>query len=225
MTRLRGLLLSLCFCFMATASTAQEDFQIWTVTNVTKQFDERTSANLELQYRYFDGASDFGQQLIRPSLTYQLNDKVSLTAGYVHVTTKPRSGDFTYENRPWQQIGYEIYENDYGLVVSGRTRIEQRFVNTGDDTGWRLRQFLRVEAPFKEKGPLRGVLWNETFVGLNRTDWGQRDGIDQIRTFAGVNFPVAEQVRLETGYLNQIIKRPGDDAINHAFASYLNFRF
>jgi hypothetical protein len=204
---------------------AEQDGALWMVTNLTTQLDERTSANLEIQFRFVDNVSDFSQRLLRPSLTYRLNDTFSLTAGYAHVLTDLGEGRSVSENRPWQQLGYTIHRNDYGLVLSGRTRLEQRFVETGDDLGWRVRQMLRVEIPFEEKGKTKALIWNETFVGLNSTDWGQRDDLDQSRTFLGVMTPIAENLNVEAGYLNQWINRPGEDLVNHAFATFMNFRF
>jgi hypothetical protein len=213
------------FLLLSTSPTlAEQDAGAWLVTNLTTQLDQRASANLELQHRFVDNASDFSQRLIRPSITYRLDETFTVTLGYAHVLTDPNAGSPFSENRPWQQLGYAIHRNDYGLNVSGRTRLEQRFVETGDDVGWRVRQMFRVEIPFQNKGQIKGLVWNETFLGLNSTDWGQRDDLDQSRTFVGVMTPVSENVQLEAGYLNQWINRPGEDLINHVAAGYLNFR-
>jgi hypothetical protein len=221
----RCALLALLFLFQPLASSAEQDGAVWTVTNVSTKLNERTSANFELQYRFVDQASEFSQRLIRPSLTYKLDDTFTVTAGYGHILTDLGAGPSFSENRLWQQLGYTIYRNDYGLAVSGRTRIEQRFVESGDDMGWRLRQMLRAELPFEEKGKIKAVVWNESFFGLNSTDWGQRNDFDQSRTFLGLLTPVTENFDLEAGYLNQWINRPGEDLINHAFATYANLRF
>jgi hypothetical protein len=212
------------FLLLSLELSAEQDAAAWLVTNVSTQLGQRASANLEIQHRFIDNASDFSQRLIRPSVTYRLNDTFTVTAGYAHILTDLDGRQPFSENRPWQQLGYSIYGNDYGLNVSGRTRLEQRFVELGDDVGWRVRQMLRVELPFQEKGQTKGVLWNETFVGLNSTSWGQRNDLDQSRTFLGVMTPVTENIQVEAGYLNQWINRPGEDLINHAFATYLNFR-
>lgn len=212
------------FSLMTAQAAAEQDAGSWLVTNLTKGLDQRTSVNLEIQYRFLDNSSDFNQRLLRPSLSYRLNDTFTLTAGYAHVLTDPDGGRPFSENRPWQQLGYSIYHNDYGFQLSGRTRLEQRFVETGDDVGWRVRQMLRMELPFRAQGSTKGVLWNETFLGINATDWGQRDGFDQTRTFVGFLTPVTPNVTLEAGYLNQWIQRPGEDLINHIAAGYLNFR-
>lgn len=204
---------------------AEHDGNIWTMTNISTQLDDRFTANLELHYRWYDNGTDFGQRLIRPNLTYRLNDRFTLTAGYVHVLTEPIGGVAFSENRPWQQIGYNIYKNDYGLSITGRSRLEQRFIENRDDVGWRLRQFLRFDVPFQDEGQWKAVLWNETFVGLNTTSWGQRSDIDQVRNFVGVGVPISKNLNLEAGYLNQWINRPGEDLINHAFSTYFNFKF
>lgn len=81
-------------------------------------------------------------------------------------------------------------------------------------------------APYTTKnGSLRAVLWNETFVQLNDTDWGARSGIDQTRTFVGIGLPVGSRVTIEPGYLNQIVYRPGPNRMNHIAALNVFARF
>ncbi|MGM9026870.1 DUF2490 domain-containing protein, partial [Campylobacter jejuni] len=67
------------------------------------------------------------------------------------------------------------------LSITGRTRVEQRFRPDADGVGWRLRQQVRAQLPLKV-GPVRAVVWNETFVGLNTTSWDRHEGVDQVRT-------------------------------------------
>lgn len=211
--------------FTSLSAVANEDSNIWMVTNLTKQINEKLSVNMEGQWRFVDDGSAFGQRLLRPSATYKLNDTFSLTAGYVHVLTNPRNRESFDENRPWQQLGYKLFKNDYGVSFRGRSRIEQRFVETGDDLGWRYRQYFRLDVPVERQSATRLVWWNEMFFELNNTDWGQRDELDQTRNFVGVSFPALDYLRVETGYLNQYINRVDRNIQNHTFASYLNFRF
>ncbi|WP_150007274.1 DUF2490 domain-containing protein, partial [Iodidimonas nitroreducens] len=52
-------------------------------------------------------------------------------------------------------------------------------------------------------------------LGLNATDWGQRDGFDQNRLFAGGAWHIKNKLRLEMGYLNNRLGQAGDDQTNH----------
>ncbi len=91
-----------------------------------------------------------------------------------------------------------------------RTRLEQRFVETGSDVGWRLRQFVKVLYPILESNRLRLATYDEVFIALNSTDWGVEAGFDQNRFFLGFNVPIdsARKIQAEFGYLNRYTRRP-----------------
>ncbi|MCH7689032.1 MAG: DUF2490 domain-containing protein, partial [Planctomycetes bacterium] len=92
-----------------------------------------------------------------------------------------------------------------------RSRLEQRFFETGEDTGLRFRQLVSWRQPFAYAEKYSFVLWDEIFVHLNDTDWGANAGFDQNRFFVGIglkrNFD--SRWRTEIGYLNQHIDRRG----------------
>jgi hypothetical protein len=181
---------------------------------------------LEAHSRYTDGPSRMGQLLVRPSLTYRLPRGWSLAAGYVYVRTRFAGTAANDEHRLWYQAGYAFARNDTrGLLLSGRTRIEQRFRPDACGVGWRLRQQLRAQLPLTKAGPVRAVVWNESFVGLNTTSWDRHPGTDQVRTFLGVSLPVAQGMTVEPGYMNQAIFRTGPDRVNHVLAANIFARF
>ena len=101
-----------------------------------------------------------------------------------------------------------------GGKLSGRTRREQRFRDSDGDTGLRLRQFFRWARKLPNSD-FSLVLWNETFVGLNDADWGQRQGFGQNRAFLGFAWHADSKLRAEVGYLSNIIDTPGGDLDNH----------
>ena len=105
----------------------------------------------------------------------------------------------------------------FGGSLSGRTRLEQRFRDSDNDTGVRLRQFFRWSHKLGDT-QYSAVLWDELFVALNDAEWGQRDGIDQNRAFAGLAWQPNSRLRLEAGYLHNSIRRPGPNPTNHTFA-------
>ena len=142
--------------------------------------------------------------------------------GYAYVRTDPETGRTTEEHRIWQQLQFAALRTKAGapLVIS-RTRLEQRMIEGRDDTGWRLRQFVRLQVPIARKGAVQAVAFTEGFFNLNSTQWGARDGVDQWRTFVGVGLPVAKRMRLEPGYLNQRVFRRGEDRTNHVLSATL----
>ncbi|MDJ0278188.1 DUF2490 domain-containing protein [Sphingomonas sp. 2R-10] len=227
---MRGIALPLAACAIvagaAPARAQDHDAQLWTSTTMTTAVSGRIDATLELHSRYTDEVSRVGQVLIRPGVTLKLARGWSVTAGYVHVRTDFVGTAANDEHRTWQQVGY-TFEQDAatGLLVTGRTRIEQRFRPDAAGTGWRLRQQLRAQLPLPGSDAIRAVVWNDTFVGLNTTPWDRHDGVDQVRTFIGVALPVAKGVTVEPGYLNQTVFRIGADRVNHIVAANVLLRF
>jgi hypothetical protein len=119
------------------------------------------------------------------------------------------------EHRPWQQLTWNIPVDGFTLV--SRSRLEQRFVEDGSETGWRLRQFLRASRPFGADGRRYVTAYDEVFLELNDTRWGQRAGLRQNRAFAGIGWFIdgPRKTAVEVGYLNQWVDRPGEDRMNH----------
>jgi hypothetical protein len=215
MTRLAALFALSAFTLSAGPALADEqDNQVWTNVTVQQKLGGKLLLWAETQGRFGDDASRLSQSIIRPGLGYQASPTVTVWAGYARVTN-PGPGLDVKEDRLWQQLSWNAGKV-LGGALSSRSRLEQRNLNTGDDTGWRLRQLFKYDRPFGETGGPSLVVTSETFVAVNDTDWGVRGGFDQMRNFAGVGFPVAPKTRVEVGYLNQYINRVGDnDRTNH----------
>lgn len=210
----------------APAWASDHDAQTWASITATTALSPQLDATLEQHSRYTDEVSRVGQVLIRPSVTYKLPRGWSVTAGYVYVRTRFANTVANDEHRTWQQVGYTFASNPAsGLALTGRTRVEQRFRPDADGTGWRLRQQLRAQIPLPGGGPVRAVVWNETFVGLNTTEWDRHRGVDQTRTFIGASLPVAKGITVEPGYLNQTVFRIGPERVNHILAANVFARF
>ena len=113
------------------------------------------------------------------------------------------------------------------LTVQSRTRLEQRFVETDGDTGWRLREFVKTTVPLAADNRTFASVWDELFWDLNDTDWGQRAGFRQNRVFVGPGWFLddAKKVSIEVGYLNQWVDRPGEDKMNHCLSIWFFVNF
>lgn len=156
------------------------------------------------------------QTVLRPGIGRQLNDEQSIWAGYAWIGESIPGLDF-HENRIWEQWSLT---QDYGdTTVLFRSRLEQRFVSVGNDAGWRFRQMIRLQRPFRGNDKLLWVAWDEIFFHLNNTDWGARTGYNQNRVFVGIGREprFTGRRRTEIGYLYQQINVPEDgaDLSNH----------
>ncbi len=182
---------------------------------------------LDVQPRFYDSFEPTAL-LVRPGLTWRALPELLLTAGYGWTPSwaqgnEPRDwGElaFTDEHRLWEQVIYQPSDRPTGVAGLFRARLEQRFRTEGEvDVGLRLRLMARVHAPITRGRELLVVVWDEAFVGLNDTAWGQRGGFDQNRFFVGLGWQVIPaQLRLELGYTNQWIVRAATDPVNHIAA-------
>jgi len=174
--------------------------------------------------RFFEDADGYGQSIVRPGVGYAITDKSTLWVGYGWIRTSPASGSDFDENRIWQQ--WTTSASLGTATLSWRSRLEQRFVEGGDDVGWRFRQFIKLSQPIAFDSRLRLVGYDEIFFGLNNTDWGARGGFDQNRLFAGLGWQVEQGTNIEVGYLNQFVRRQGtEDLMNHILSLNLLLRF
>ena len=98
--------------------------------------------------------------------------------GYAWVGTFVE-GPNRIEHRPWEQLQATFRFDDLALAL--RSRLEQRF--SEGELGWRPRQLVRLQQTLTPD--VAAVVWDEIFVGLNATSFGQPSGLDQNRLFVG----------------------------------------
>lgn len=216
--------------FLAVAATAafpnlaqasEQDFNLWLAQTVSIDAGGGAVVWLEAQERFTNDASRLGQLLLRPAVGYRLDGSTTAFIGYAYVRTDPPGPTATHEHRIFQQLSFRIVGNGKGPTLTGRSRLEQRFLNGAAGTGWRFRQQIRLAVPVSEKVSLVG--WTEPFIGLNETAF-QRDGVGIWRNFAGVAVPVGKRLSLEGGYLRQDVVRPGRDRTDQTLSITLNAR-
>jgi hypothetical protein len=177
----------------------------------------------EVQPRFGDGVSRFDHILLRPAIGVKLSPTVSLYQGYARVLTAREGAPDLREHRSFQQLSW-VMGKPWGGELSSRTRFEQRWRNDGNDTGFRLREMLRLEIPVAKNG-LAALGYAEGFVAFNDTDWGARSGFDQLRSFIGAEIPLVGRSTIELGYLNQTInQRGGRTRMNHVLSFTLFVR-
>lgn len=208
----------------AVPAYAEHDAQAWGSVIASGPVRGDLFLWLEGQARITDDIGGGSQVILRPAIGARIGRDAHAVAGYAFVRTDPEGGAITREHRPWQQVQFVPLRTSAGapLVIS-RTRLEQRMIEGRDGTAWRLRQFVRVQAPIAREGKVQAVAFTEGFFNLNSTGWS-RDGVDQWRTFVGVGFPIAERARLEPGYLSQRVFRVGEDRVNHVLSATVFIR-
>lgn len=195
---------------LVTPARAQDDVQLWTALSVNGPLgddDNRFLLWFDAHARYSEDVSRLGVSIIRPGVGYKVNNRLSVWLGYANVLSRADGRDTLTDNRIWQQATYTLARGPWGSI-SGRTRLEQRFLEAGDDTAHRIRQTFRISKPLpNSKWTL--TAWNETFIHLNDTDSGIEAGYNQNRAFVGANVALSKKIKLEGGYLYNNIRRVG----------------
>jgi len=208
--------------FAAAPARAEDDAQLWGTVVANGAVRGDLFVWLEAQGRATDDVGGGSQLVVRPAIGARIAPDAHAVAGYAFIRNDPEVGATTNEHRFWQQVQFAVVRSAAGAPrIISRTRLEQRTIEGRDDTGWRLRQFVRAQLPIAQQGKIQAVAITEGFLNLNSTQWGARSGVEQLRTFVGVGFPVAKRMRLEPGYLNQHVFRPGEDRTNHILSTTL----
>ena len=180
---------------------------------------------MDVQARFGDGASQFSQGVLRPGIGYTLGRGWSIWGGYGYIRTDaPYATVSTTEHRVWQQV---IWSRTFGTTaLSSRTRVEQRFVSTGTDVGWRVREFVKMARPLGSRRIWSAVVSDEYFVNVNDTNYGATAGPDRNRFFIGPGVKLNSSLNVEVGYLNQYtFRKNGPDKNDHLFATNVFWSF
>lgn len=207
----------------APALASDHDQQLWSTVAATGRVSRDTDIAAEINARYGDGVSRLTQFVVRIGIIRRVAPAVAVAGGYVYARASRPGGPTTHEHRAWQQIAFTLQQGDSAPTLTARTRAEQRFREGERATAWRVRQQLRIQLPLGG-GPIAAVLFQETFLAVNATDWSGRAGVEQLRAFAGLNRPPTNRIAIETGYLNQRLIRRGADQVNHIGLVNLNIR-
>ena len=196
------------------AALARDDGQIWTGAGATVNLSDQWRLTGEVIARFSENRGGLYEIEAPTLLNYRAAKDVTLAAGYVH-NPQFTDGDLTtVERRAREQITVDNIAKVVGGKLSARLRLEQRWRDNADGTGWRVRPYLKYSLPLKGKTSL--VLSNETFLNLNTTAFQRQDGLDRMRNLIAINTPLAKSVTIEAGYLNQYgFVRGGEDNSDH----------
>jgi hypothetical protein len=229
--RLFGALL---LCFLGGLSHAQngpdeDQLGAWYMYFVNKQFENsRFGIQGDYQFRFWDGASDLEQILLRTGLTYRPeNANILFTVGYASITTGEfgESDDTFHENRIYQEalIPQKLGERFY---LTHRFRSEQRFVHDQDfRTRYRYNIFVNIalNKTTLTKGAIYAAFYNEIFINGERNigDGRSVQYFDRNRTYLGLGFGLRDNLRVQLGWMRQTTvnwaKNQGQVSLHHNF--------
>lgn len=196
------------------ALAAKEDSQIWTQASASVKLSDTWRLSGEVVGRFSDNRNGLYEIEAIALLGYRLNKNVTVWAGYVH-DPQYAGGDFTVmERRAREQVTFDNVGKVGSGKLSARIRMEQRWRDGIEGTGWRLRPYAKLSFPVHGKTALN--LSNETFVNLNKNSFQKQTGVDRMRNLVSISTPLGKAVTGEAGYLNQYgFVRNGTDTMDH----------
>jgi hypothetical protein len=180
---------------------AASDEQLWTNANVTVKLADHWRLSEEMTGRWSDNRHGLYEVESNTLLGYKLNKVVTIWGGYTHNPQYSR-GHFTImEHRAREQVTFDGFAMLGKGKLSGRIRLEERWRDHVDGTGWRLRPYLKYSLPIAGKTALN--LSSEPFLNLNTTPFQRKSGLDRVRNLVTISTPLSKALTGEIGYMNQ----------------------
>jgi len=203
--------------FLASGAQAVSDSQVWTTGSATVKLSDHWRLSQEVVGRFSDNRNGLYEIESNTLLGYRLNKVVTLWAGYTH-DPQYNAGHFTImEQRAREQIAFDNFARLGPGKLSGRLRLEERWREGRDGTGWRLRPYLKYSLPLHGKTALN--ISTEPFLNFNRTSFQGRTGLDRVRNLLTISTPLFKNVTGEAGYMNQhgFVRGGADTSDNIAY--------
>jgi hypothetical protein len=219
-------LLALLLTVPPTPARAQdEDLAVWSAAMINVEFTEHWGMYFEGQNRVQaqTAAARGNRFLLRWAVRFNILPGFTAFAG--HAWT-PNFSPYKNENRLWQQLSYT--HNPGWWLLSGRVRMEERWIQNADEIALRLRTFIRAQYHFNESKIIALAFWDELFTNLNNVNNGPKIGFDQNRVFIGPNFGIGPKARLEIGYMNVFNESHStttEDLLDHILATFVMVDF
>ena len=189
----------------------------------TFKLTKKISVHTEYQWRRNNFITEWQQSLLRTGVNYQVNPKMQLRFGYAWAETFPYGTipingfgkDFT-EHRMFEMA--TITDKIGRIDLSHRFILEQRWVGrytnanlTKEDEYLflnRMRYMFRMQIPLKGDKIANNTpylaLYDEILIGFGKNV--NENIFDQNRLGILLGYKINDKVKLELGYLNQILQ-------------------
>lgn len=209
-----------CLALLATfpaspAWAATQEVQGWAAQAISFKASPRNIVTIDVSERARSDTDSGGEQFLgRVSIDHEIAPKVQIGGGFAYLKSQ-----VDQEMRLFQQI-----TATHGILQS-RTRLEQRFFDTLNDPGWRLRERVQASIPLDKAKQWTLVAATEFFFQLNRARPSDKTGLAVMRQQVGLRHPLSKAVDIQLLYMRQQSFRDGrPDIVAHVPWLSLNWR-
>ena len=189
----------------------------------TFKLSEKVGLNTEYQWRRENYISNWQQSLLRVGINYHINSRVFFRIGYAWVET------FVYGELPINSLGKDFSEHrifqmiqfshkEGRLDLQHRFMLEQRFIGKYNsilsEKEDEFPLLNRMRYMFRFQIPLKGVeiadctpylaVYDEVFIGFGKNV--AANIFDQNRIGVLLGYKFSKNLKVEAGYLNQILQ-------------------
>lgn len=204
----------------------------WNTLTVKAHLNEKLFLKNEFNFRRTNFNQDWEQIVLRPSVQYKVENRLTAAIGYSHIQNYSYSNfsspiDFK-ENNLWQQLF--IKQTFRHFDISHRIRFEERFkenVGVVDDNAiiidteysGRLRYRLIVTVPVLKKRHISAIAYDEVFLDFEKGL--QPKNLNQNWIFIGLRFRERVHITITSGYHYINIPRDSISIENHIWETSL----
>lgn len=206
---------------LPTASPVHDAANVWVAYTGNHHLTSRVGLHLEAQLRRDDGIALQKQTLLRPGVHWYVTKTLTATAGYGYVHTSPGSAlsepIAITEHRLWEQLSLSTAAGRF--TIANRARLEQRWepdvvkraptppYMDGYKYNNRARYQVRVSHPLHRGAPgargLYATAFDEAFLRVGSSAAGRH--FRQNRAFVGLGYRRSAALRMEAGYMQQLV--------------------
>jgi len=188
------------FTLPATARAKSHE-QLWATGSATVKVSDRWRILQEVAVRTSDSRNGIYEVESNTLLGYRVNDHVTVAAGYTHDPQYAEGKFKTMEHRAREQVTFDNLARLGPVKLAARIRLEQRWREGVDGTGWRLRPYAKASLPLAGKVALN--FSSEPFFNLSHTAFQKSTGLDRVRNLVSLSAPLSKALSGEIGYMNQ----------------------
>jgi Protein of unknown function (DUF2490) len=191
---------------LSAPAKADDTIQYWWTLVGDVKLDDNDTLTGAVIIRSRPDTLEPGQRFLRTGISHRLQNGISLSVGYTHVTTLNDNAPNSVQHRGSQGIGFPV-----GKIadspVDVRFQAEEIFIPGRRDIGVRGRGRVRLLKPLDAAGAVDVQLSDELIWSINSTDWGQKSGWAANRAALALHFKLNKRIGLGPGYTWQLINR------------------